>query len=552
MAMTVKLALYLGVCVFGCSSPLAQANKNPAAPDGRPEGMANEVTVVGCLSGSPEALLLSDSEGSVFRLTGRTPALAKHVGEEISVRGTKDEDTDSITSVAVTSVTEVFKAPEPRLSSSFRNSSNWRAHANVEYGVKFAMPQFSGSATGSGVNLQANFVADDATVTVGTLEIPREIYPDTNFVGGSFALSVNPEITNVKSCEQFGTSDPRYLSSRTMGGIRYAELTAGEGAAGTAYSEYYFHTFQNGLCYEIAFEFGEYNTGNQDLGCRVSLLREKDELTVIEALAGRVSFFPPTAKAPAPSKSSSIPKITSFSASSDLADDVTNRGQITFSWSSEGVDYVELSYRCSVRSDGVVILEGEGRNCENSGAPAIQYPEHFNRSPNSSTDVIFGNFHRDDPISIEVTITPFSNGMAYPQFGKSLTINVDPHNPFPEGVPSATANMTILYSASADGSSKYQPGSQLTIRWTDTLLRDPCVDLYLVQDRNVRARNGGRNYISQIVDQCLTPASGGSYTWTIPSKYLGSDFRIYARTPGGTSSAWGPAFSIVRSEAESQ
>jgi hypothetical protein len=547
MAMTVKLALYLGVCVFGCSSALAQTNRKPASLDDQPVGKTNEVTVVGCLSGSPEAFMLSDSEGFVYRLTGRTPELAKRVGEEISVRGTKDEDTDSITSLAVTSVTEVFKAPEPRLSSSFRDSSNWHAQANVDYGVKFAMAQFSGSATGSGVNVQPNFVADNGTVTVGTLEIPREIYLDTNFVGGSFAISVNPEITNVKSCEQFGTSDPRFLSSRTMGGIRYAELTANGAAGGTGYSEHYFHTFQNGLCYEIAFEFGEYNTGSQDLGCRVPLIREKDELKVVEALAKRISFFRPTAKAPAPNKSSSIPRITSFSASSDLADDVTNRGQITFSWSSEGVDYVELSYRCSVRSDFVVILEGEGRNCENSGAPAIQYPEHFNRSPNSSTDVIFGNFHRDDPISIEVTITPFSNGTAYPQFGKSLTISVDPHNPFPEGVPIATANMTILYSASADGSSKYQPGSQLTIRWTDTLRNDPCVDLYLVQDRN-----GGRSYISQLVDQCLRPASDGSYTWTIPSKYLGSDFRIYARTAGGSSSASGPAFSIVRSKAESQ
>ena len=84
----------------------------------------------------------------------------------------------------------------------------------------------------------------------------------------------------------------------------------------------------------------------------------------------------------------------------------------------------------------------------------------------------------------------------------------------------------------------------MTIRWRDTLPHDPCVDLYLVQDDGRR----GQKYRLQIVDSCLSPGRSGSYKWTIPEKYLGSGYRIFARTPGGSSSGLGPSFSITRAE----
>jgi hypothetical protein len=126
-----------------------------------------------------------------------------------------------------------------------------------------------------------------------------------------------------------------------------------------------------------------------------------------------------------------------------------------------------------------------------------------------------------------------------------VTITVAAYNPFPKGVPSETRNMTIFYSASADGTSKYVQGSQFKIDWTDSLGRDPCVNLYLVQDTGSGAAAAFR---SQIVKRCLTPAASGSYTWTISSKYSGSGFRIYAAAPGGISSALGTPFSIVLRE----
>ena len=85
----------------------------------------------------------------------------------------------------------------------------------------------------------------------------------------------------------------------------------------------------------------------------------------------------------------------------------------------------------------------------------------------------------------------------------------------------------------------------MTIVWTDARTQDPCVNLYLVRDDLA----GGENYLLQINGRreigCLKPSSNGSYIWTVSAKYEGSNFRILAGTPGGTSSTLGPAFEIT-------
>lgn len=513
---------------------------NPASPRESPSNPAVE-TIVGCLNGGPTEFQLTDAEGYAYNLQGRIWDLQKYAGEEISVRGTPHGPKDTSPAFTVASVQQVFKAPEPKLSASVTSASNWHVQKNTKYGVQFALPSFPGEGAPGDGSDSTNFVAEHGAVTLSSVTIPREIYPDTNFVGGSFLFSVNPEITNRESCEKFGHSDARFLSSRTLGGIRYEELTEGDAAAGTYYDDYYFHALQNGMCYEIAFQLGGYNTANQNLGCRVPIVGEERELDVIKAFASRVSYFPPATGVLVPESRESVPRVTSFTASSGTADNARNRGTIKFSWSTENADYVEFSYRCSVVGLGVVILEGGGRNCENDPAPITPETQQFNRSPNSSTEVTFGNSRHDEPISVVVTITPFSHGKAYSSARKSISISVDPYNPFPEGVPTSTANMTLTYSDAANDS--YQQGASLTINWTDTSDRDPCVNLYLVQDDK-----DGRNFISQIMHQCLRPAATGSYIWTIPTKYAGSGFRIYARTPGSSSSAIGAPFRIVRSD----
>jgi hypothetical protein len=330
-------------------------------------------------------------------------------------------------------------------------------------------------------------------------------------------------------------------------------MDGGSAAMGTWYSDYYFHIFQNGLCYELAFELVEFNAHNADTGCNIPLLSQENNLNLIKPLIASVSFFPPTVLPARESNPQSAPRVTEFAASSQTAD-VANRGLITFSWSTQDTDYVEFTYSCPNPLDieqrgvsSVVISEnGPNRYCKNTESFKTFSSGHFYHSPDSSAQIGFGYFNHDDPTSVTVTITPFSHGAAYPDSGKSLTVTVNPYNPFQRGVPTDTRNMTLTYPPGADGTRSYQQGSSLTIHWTDARMQDPCVNLYLVQNNGA----GGENYLLQINGTleigCLKPSSSGSYTWTVSTKYSGSGFRVLASTPGGISGTLGPSFNIIK------
>jgi hypothetical protein len=147
--------------------------------------------------------------------------------------------------------------------------------------------------------------------------------------------------------------------------------------------------------------------------------------------------------------------VTSFTASSTIVNASTDRSTLQFSWTTEDADYVEFSYHCSAYGLGLVILEqggSGGRNCENDPKPITQQTEQVNHPPNSDVEVAFGNSHHEDPISIVVRMTPFSHGRAYSAASKTITIRVDPYNPYPKGIPTSTANITIRYAGSPKNS----------------------------------------------------------------------------------------------------
>lgn len=514
----------------------AQTSASQSTPSTHEE--ADEINVNGCLYGHQGSFNLINAD-DYFELRGDPSELNKYLGDEVQVRG-KQEGSEHRLSIIVSGVTLVFKAPRVELSKTISEPGNWHFQSNELYGVKFALPTLPENSAGAG-SVFPNFVSGTGTITLGGLPIPAEIYPGTNFVGGDFLLSVNSEIKNRKSCEKFGTSDPRFLSNHNLGGARYIQLTAGEAAMGTSYEDLYFHTFQNGICYEVAFSFGETNTANQDFGCRVS--RHGDTDAVVNEFMRRISYSSsPTSSSPKNSKVT--PKVISFTSSSATVNGVNDRGTAELSWTTKGADYVELSYRCSVFGLGIVIAEqggAGGRNCENDPKPVIPHTQHLNHPPNSEVEVGLANFHHDDPISIVVTITPFSHGAAYPASRKSITLSVASFNPFPKGIPPSTANITILYAGSSKGA--YQQGSSLIVIWTDTLSRDPCVNLLLAKDSG-----NGLQYVGRISQECLRPAAAGTYTWIIPARYSGEGFRVYATAPGQESSALGPVFSIVWAE----
>jgi Protein of unknown function (DUF5818) len=56
---------------------------------------SGETTVQGCLSGSNGNYMLTDKNGTSYKLTGETAKLSEHVGHEIRVTGTAESATDA-------------------------------------------------------------------------------------------------------------------------------------------------------------------------------------------------------------------------------------------------------------------------------------------------------------------------------------------------------------------------------------------------------------------------------------------------------------------------
>jgi hypothetical protein len=529
LAAALLSCLSVAVSALGQSDHSGQSAMHDQAA--QTPGAGKAVSLIGCLD---SGFQFTDKEGNLHQLVGATSGLNKYVGAVIQVEGTVSESAEPLPSFHVMSVRQISRAAAPQLSAAFRNEATWRAEENQRYGLKFSHPVDFTTREDSDAENESNFPIQDGSVLLGSFDFP-DIYKETNFRGGHFNLFVNPKIRNRESCEQFGRSDPKDVTLTTIGSVRFVVSRDGGAAAGTAYVDRDFHIFRNGLCYEFGFEFGEVNTRNYDLWCTIPSLSDEDEWNVVRPLLGEVSFVqpePPIIR----ENSAGAPKVNSFNATQTI-NSITKLSETTFSWSTQNFDFIELSYKCPSGSNGMVIAEGgEQRGCGNS----LDQSFPIKRSPNGSVAVNLANFDHDDPVPVVVTMTPFSGAIPDRDLSKSVTVSVGPWNPLLHGAHTGTQNMTLGY---ADGATKrYRQGSSMAIRWTDTEKRDPCVNLFLVQDNEqdvveYRARFGER--------KCQTPASGGTVSWQLPQRYRGSGFRIYAVTPGDGSWALGERFEIV-------
>ena len=294
-----KRAVVVGFCFFVAGNCFGQLLSKE-----------NKTTLKGCLTGGPDETYLRVDYDHVYRLTGQTSGFTKLLAtgsKEITLDGVEDHSSlvgiekgpsEPQLTFKVTKIVRIFERPKPQLSRSFGDSSNWRSEKNPASGVQFEhpanLPVVPASETGAE---EFNFVAKEGAVSLGSFEIPREIYRDANFVGGRFTISVNPTITSLDRCNQFEVSDPENLSSQTIGAVRYTGVSIFGAASNTNYEKHYFHTMQNTQCYELAVELAYFNTGVMgDGGCTIPEIQESDKSKLVDPILGGVSFFQPTFK----------------------------------------------------------------------------------------------------------------------------------------------------------------------------------------------------------------------------------------------------------------
>ena len=78
--------LLLGACMAAAQD--TQDKSNPYTPTQATKDASGQMTIEGCLSGDSGNYMLSDKNGTSYKLTGDTAKLSEHVGHEVKITGT--------------------------------------------------------------------------------------------------------------------------------------------------------------------------------------------------------------------------------------------------------------------------------------------------------------------------------------------------------------------------------------------------------------------------------------------------------------------------------
>jgi hypothetical protein len=300
----------------------------------------------------------------VYYLTGRTAGLEDHIGDEVTLHGLEVPSPAPSTpatstgerrppTLHVTSVEfMVHKNPEgvrPILG----DLDTWVSYENPQYGVRVRYPATFGDATSEYSPVQSNFAGQEPTTgtSIVNVSIPRATYPDSNFVTGAFAVSVNPSIGSEGTCKQFRTFWPEHTSSMSVGRITYSRTLDVGVAMGTAGSVYYFHTFQNGLCYEFVFNFAEENGGGMDVPCSIQWVSEDNNFELMRSVLSTVSFqIPQFKRATSEVPSHKVVSSVILFEHGPVVEKPVGRGSLNtvgISWKTTNADYVQIRYPCT-------------------------------------------------------------------------------------------------------------------------------------------------------------------------------------------------------------
>jgi hypothetical protein len=161
----------------------------------------------------------------------------------------------------------VVAAPEakPLVKKAARKRPEKVMYKNDTYGVSFQYPRRYALKTGDEAIVDwfgaqpagMNFV-DGGGMAVAAVELPRGLYPGTDYRDAFFTVSVNRNLSEAQ-CAQFAVVDssdsdeePIAPSTVHFGGQVYSQTSAFDGKAFEQAYGHYYHVYNNGACYEMA------------------------------------------------------------------------------------------------------------------------------------------------------------------------------------------------------------------------------------------------------------------------------------------------------------
>jgi hypothetical protein len=127
------------------------------------------------------------------------------------------------------------------------------------YGVSFTYPRKYSLQAGDkklSMPVPASFLKPGA-IEVASVDMPDDLYPDTDFSSALLNVSVNPGLT-ADECTQFvpnsKDADAAKPANAKLGANEFAELDQMNGQPNGQSDLKYFHLFKNGGCYEFALD----------------------------------------------------------------------------------------------------------------------------------------------------------------------------------------------------------------------------------------------------------------------------------------------------------
>lgn len=149
-------------------------------------------------------------------------------------------------------------------------------YRDTDFGVSFQYPRKFSLSTGAKAQpdfdsdiVPMNFVQKGGT-TVATVTLPKGLYPGTDFASGFFSVNVNPTLSE-EECSHFAFVDTRDADGEPIDGERVRvgssdmDMTSDFAGSATRQAEaQYYHSFENGACYEFVLGLGTAGYGSTE------------------------------------------------------------------------------------------------------------------------------------------------------------------------------------------------------------------------------------------------------------------------------------------------
>jgi len=199
-----------------------------------------------------------------------TDGCSKSEKAQVTPPATRNVVTPPVSQVAISTPAAV--APTKQAKKKHTKLRKMATYSDATYGVSFRYPDNYILKTGdepqkdlAGLGpIETDFVQPGGT-TLAAVELPRNAYPGSDVSSAYFSVSVHPNLSEAE-CGQFSSldstvpsDDPNQQPLAKVGSLEFSQTEE----TLKDFDSRYYHTFENGTCYEFGLGLGNVVNGDQ-------------------------------------------------------------------------------------------------------------------------------------------------------------------------------------------------------------------------------------------------------------------------------------------------